>query len=260
LFLLITQHSVLITQYMNKGKETFQRILAIIVIIAMLGVMRIPFSVVILFAVVAYFIWRAVQKSELQEATHIFEFYISANDILRDEDRHWFGYEITDVISRGERILNSMSDPPPLVYFAVGALCHKAQQHEKAEQHLAYIVENDLSDERHRLIPSPELRRYVKILRKIEREPTEAPLSMAAVRSLERARRHRAATMLEKTREQLKIKHAIDEKRQKDKANETVFNFEPPQHILTGVPHTVLAPPPIVEVLRDVYEEEKKSA
>lgn len=244
----------------NKGKEIFQRILAVIVIIAMLGVVGIPFSVVIFFAVVAYFIWRAVQKSELQDAAQIFEFYISANDILRDEDRHWYGYEITEVISRGEKILYSMTDPPPLVYFALGALCHKVEQYEKAEQHLAYIVENELSDERHRIIPSAELRRYVQVLRKIEREPTEAPLSMAAVRSLERARRHRAPAMLEKTREQLEIKQALDEAKQKDRGHESVLNFEPPQHIVTGVPHTVLAPPSIVEVLRDVYEEEKKTA
>jgi hypothetical protein len=245
---------------MNKGKETFQRILAVIVIIAMLGMLGIPFSIVIFFAVVAYFIWRAFQKSELQEAAYIFEFYISANDILRDEDRRWFGFEITEVITRGERILNSMSDPPPLVYFALGALYHQAGQHERAEQHLSYVVENDLSNEKHRIIPSPELRRYVQILRKIEREPTEAPLSVAAFRGLERARRHRAAAMLEQSREQLKTKRAIEGTRKEEVRKEDFSNGDSTHRILTSVTHTVLAPPPIVEVLRDVYEEEKKSA
>jgi hypothetical protein len=245
---------------MNKGKETFQRILAVIVIVAMLSMLGIPFSIVIFFAVVAYFIWRVVQKTELQEAAHIFEFYISANDILREEDRRWFGFEITEVITRGERVLNSMSDPPPLVYFALGALYHQAGQHERAEQHLAYVVENDLSNEKHRIIPSPELRRYVQILRKIEREPTEAPLSVAAFRGLERARRHRAAAMLEQSREQLKTKRAIGETKREEMKKEEIQTFEIPHRILTGVPHTVLAPPPIVEVLHDVYEEEKKTA
>jgi hypothetical protein len=160
----------------NKGKEAAQRLLAIIVIMAMLGVMGIPFSVIIFFATVTFFIWRAVQHTEHQETGRIFEFYIAANDVLRDEERHWFGFEIAEVIERGESILRSMSDPPPLIYFSLGALYHKAGDHEAAAEHLSYIVENDLSDERHRLSPSAELRRYVHILRKLEREPAVACL------------------------------------------------------------------------------------
>ena len=245
----------------NKGKETFQRILAIIVIIAMLGVIGIPFSVVIFFAVVAYFIWRAVQKSELQEAGQIFEFYIAANDILRDEDRRWFGFEVAEVIARGERVLHSMPDPPPLVYFALGALYNYAGQHDSAQQHLAYVTENDLSHERHRLAPSPELRRYVQVLRKIEREPTEAPLTMAAIRSLERARRHRALAMLEQSREELNKKPALEAVKIEEKKKEEPLNLESVKPLITSSTYPVLAPPPpIAEVLRDVYEEEKKTA
>jgi hypothetical protein len=245
----------------SKGKETFQRILAIIVIIAMLGVIGIPFSVVIFFAVVAYFIWRAVQKSELQEAGQIFEFYIAANDILREEDRRWFGFEVAEVIARGERVLHSMPDPPPLVYFALGALYNYTGQHEAAQQHLAYIVENDLSHERHRAVPSSELRRYVQILRKIEREPTEAPLTMAAIRSLERARRHRALLMLEQSREQLNKKPALEAVKNEEKKKDEPLNLESVRPLITSSIYPVLAPPPpITEVLHDIYEEEKKTA
>src|ERR1051325_11282625 len=102
----------------SQGKEAAQRLLAIIVIVAMLGLMGIPFSVIIFFATVTYFIWRAIQQSERQDTGRVFEFYIRANDILRDEERHWYGFEIAETIERGERVLHSMTDPPPLVHFA----------------------------------------------------------------------------------------------------------------------------------------------
>ena len=91
-----------------KGRESAQRLLAIIVIVAMLVVMGIPHSVVVFFAILTYFIWRAVHRSEHQETGRIFEFYIAANDILRDEERRWYGFEIAEVIERGERVLHSM--------------------------------------------------------------------------------------------------------------------------------------------------------
>jgi hypothetical protein len=246
----------------SKGKETAQRLLAILIIIAMLGVMGIPFSVIIFFATVTFFIWRAVQHTEHQETGRIFEFYIAANDVLRDEERHWFGFEIAEVIERGERILHAMSDPPPLIYFALGALYHKAGDHEAAAEHLSYIVENDLSDERHRLAPSAELRRYVQILRKLEREPAVAPQTMAAIRSLDRARHNRAAFMLAESRERLNVitglnpASAIDaSSHQASAGGDPAMRAETSRRQSTHAP-----PPPIAEVLRDLYEEEKKTA
>ena len=244
----------------NKGKESAQRLLAIIVIMAMLGVMGIPFSVIIFFATVTFFIWRAVQHTEHQETGRIFEFYIAANDVLRDEERHWFGFEIAEVIERGEHILRSMTDPPPLVYFSLGALYHKAGDHEAATEHLSYIVENDLSDERHRLAPTAELRRYVHILRKLEREPAVAPQTMAAIRSLDRARHNRAAFMLAESRERLNLVTALN-----PAADASATSRQSPADAATQAEsqrrHSTLAPPPpIAEVLRDLYEEEKKTA
>src|SRR5205085_1869988 len=152
------------------------------------------------FATVVYFVWRAVQRSEQQDVKNIFDFYVSANEILRDEEKRWYGFEVTRVIAEGERVLHLMSDPPPLVYYTLGALYHRAGDHEAAAEHLAYVLEDVGGDEASRTQPSSELRRYVDVLRRIEREPNEAPQTTAAMRSLERARRARAAAMLEESR------------------------------------------------------------
>jgi hypothetical protein len=249
-----------------KGKEATQRLLAIIVIIAMLAMMGIPPSVIIFFTIVTYFIWRAVQRSEHQETGRIFEFYISANDILRDEERRWYGFEVQEVLNRGDRILHAMIDPPPLVYFSMGALYNYMGDHEAAVEHLSYVVENDLADERHRFEPSPELRRYVHILRKLEREPTEAPQTMAAIRSLDRVRRNRAQSLLAESRERVSIIPSLNAA---NAAQPLAAREKPsPHHDAASRPATAAdrrhsnqqAPPPIAEVLRDVYAEEKKTA
>jgi hypothetical protein len=108
------------------------------------------------------------------------------------------------VIGRGERILKYMKGAPPLVYFTLGALYHKAGDHKSAEKHLAYVVENETSGENNYVYPSPELRAYVKTLRKIEREPAESPMTSSAVRALERARRNRGKTLLEASRDSIR--------------------------------------------------------
>src|SRR5918992_4069306 len=94
MLLLITHHSSLITCFMTKGQETAQRLIAIIVIMAMLGVMGIPLTVIFFFATVVYFVWRAVQRSERQDVKNIFDFYISANEFLRDDEKRWYGFEL----------------------------------------------------------------------------------------------------------------------------------------------------------------------
>ncbi|MGH9945265.1 MAG: hypothetical protein ACRD9R_23180 [Pyrinomonadaceae bacterium] len=254
----------------SKGREVGQKVLAIIVILAMLAMMGIPPTVIFFFAVVIYFVWRAVDRSEQHETRRIFEFYLAANEVLRDEERRWYGYEIAEVIHQGESVLHSMQDPPPLVYFTLGALHHRVGDYEQAAEHLAYVVENETGDERGRYAPSPELRRYVNVLRRLEREPAEGPQTMAAIRSLERARRARAATFLAESRER-----AADASRAQPAAippHLQAHNQPQPKHqeqpLRTALSqvnaHAPAAPPtmppPIAEVLRDVYEEEKKTA
>ena len=249
---------------MTKGQETAQRLVAMVIVMAMLGVMGIPLTVIVFFSAVVYFVWRAVQRSEQQDVKNIFDFYIAANEILRDEEKRWYGFEINNVIGEGERVLKMMSDPPPLVYFTLGALHHRAGDYETAAEHLSYILEDERGDEHARTHPSSELRRYVEVLRRVEREPTEAPQTMAAIRGLERARRARAAAMLEEARTRLRATsqqpaiasgNAAPQRKTEERGLHTLTGARPQQQ--APAPN---APPPIADVLRDLYEEEKKTA
>jgi len=169
----------------------------------MLLVAQIPLFVVLFFGIFAFFLWKIFSSGSRNETREIFEFYLSANEMLRDDERKWYGFEMQETIGRGERILQTISGAPPLVYFTLGALYHKTGDHKSAVTNLAYILENENSDESHYIYPTPELRNYVRILRKIEREPAEAPLTSAAVRALERARRNRGKILLEDSRGQI---------------------------------------------------------
>lgn len=214
-------------------KERSQYAIAFGVIAMMLYITGFPLFVIFFFGILAFFIWKTLSAPSHNGTREIFEFYLLANDILRDDDRRWYGFEIQEVIARGERILKYMKGAPPLIYFTLGALYHKAGDHKSAEKHLAYVVENETSDEKNFVYPSPELRAYVKTLRKIEREPQESPLTSSAVRALERARRNRAKTMLENSRDALreiefkKTEAELERKQQKELADKN----EPKQFV-----------------------------
>jgi hypothetical protein len=179
----------------------------------MLWVANFPIFVIFFFGIFAYFLLRMFAAGARSDTREIFEFYLTANEILRDDDRRWFGFEVNEAIKRGEEIVHRMSAAPPLVYFALGALQNKAGQHKAAVGNLAYIVENSSADESAYAYPTPELRNYVKVLRKIEREPADAPLTSAAVRALERARRIRAGILLEESRQKFANGQPVPEQR-----------------------------------------------
>ena len=181
-------------------KEKGQYALAFVVVASMLIVTNIPIFVIFFFGIFAYFVIRMFATGPRNETREIFEFYLSANEILRDDDRKWYGFEIQETISRGEEIVHRMNAPPPLVKFTLGALYNKFGDHKAAVSHLSSVVENQSFDELAYVHPTPELRNYVKILRKIEREPGDAPLTSAAVRALERARKIRGKALLEASR------------------------------------------------------------
>jgi hypothetical protein len=181
-------------------KEKGQYALAFVVVAAMLIVTNIPVFVIFFFGIFAYFIVKMFSAGSGNETREIFEFYLAANDILRDDDRRWYGFEIKEAIDKGEAILQRMSSAPPLVRFTLGALYNKFGDHKSAVNHLSQVVENPHADEAAYVFPTPELRSYVRILRKIEREPADAPLTSAAVRALERARRTRGKALLEQSR------------------------------------------------------------
>lgn len=159
--------------------------------------------VVFFFGIFAYFLWKTFSQPSRSDTREIFEFYHGANEILRDDERRWFGFEVQEVLGRGERLLQVMNGAPPLVYFTLGAIYHKIGDHKSAVNHLSYVIENENADEATYVYPSPDLRSYVKILRKIEREPNEAPQTSAAIRALERARRNRGKAMLDASRIEL---------------------------------------------------------
>jgi tetratricopeptide (TPR) repeat protein len=184
-------------------KEKGQYFLAFGVIAAMLLVAQIPLFVILFFGIFAFFLWKIFSAGSRNETREVFEFYLSANEMLRDDERRWYGFEMQDTIARGEHVLQSMSGAPPLVYFGLGALYHKIGDHKAAVTNLAHVLENENADESHYIYPTPELRNYVRILRKIEREPAEAPLTSAAIRALERARRNRGKAMLEDSRRRI---------------------------------------------------------
>jgi len=170
------------------------------VIAAMLFVVGFPLFGIFFLGAIAYFVTRLFAHTSRQDTRKIFEFYLSANEILRDDERRWFGFEIQESIALGERTLKSMRSAPPLVHFALGALYTKSGDHTSAVQHFQQILEDNSIVEQGIVYPTPELREYVRVLRKIEREPAESPMTSSAVRSLERMRKNRGEKMLEESK------------------------------------------------------------
>lgn len=160
-----------------------------------------PIFGIALLGAAAYFVIRMFSPAARGETRKIFEFYLAANDILRDDNRRWYGFEIREATALGEKLIAAMHTAPPLLHFALGALYSKSGDHSSAVKHLHYVFES-AADESAVVFPTPELRDYVRLLRRIEREPAESPLTSAAVRSLERMRTNRGAAMLENSRSQ----------------------------------------------------------
>jgi len=237
-------------------KRLVQQAIAMIVIAAMLDLIGLSPVLIVFFFLAGFLVWVAVVRSNRREAREVFDFYIAADEILRDEERHWYGFEIIEIVSRGERVLGWMPDPPPLVYFSLGALQHRAGDYESAVENLAEVVENGWTEEHHHSSPSPALRHYVQLLRNIEREPAIAPLALAAVRSLERGRRTRAALLLTESRERLQsITESAEHGRRSDLTDLSAKAVCP---LPTSLDSTT-APRPISEVLHDIYQDERTS-
>ena len=244
---------------MNAANQRLaQKLIAIVVIIAVLGVIGFSPTVIIFFLVAGLVIWRKVRRSEHQETGRVFEFYLAADEVLRDETRQWYGFEIAEVIDAGEHVMLSLPDPPPLSRFTLGALYHRIGDFEFAVDHLSKVIEDSRTDEVHQTTPSPQLRRFVETLRRIEREPATAPQTLAAIRNLECLRRKHAAELLTDSRQRLDevTRSVTDVKRVspvESKRSERTKSAKP-LSLMT-------APPPISEVLRDVYQpEDKKTA
>lgn len=239
--------------YPGNGKLTTKAI-AVIVIVAMLVAVGLSPVVMVFVTGAVFVICHIARRAQAREVERVFEFYVAADAILREEERHWYGFEIAEVIEHGESLLEIMPDPPPLNYYALGALYHRLGNHSATVEYLSRVTENELCDETHCLAPSPQLRRYVTMLRRVEYYPSTAPQTLAAIRSLERARQRNAATLLLESRSVVETeKSAAKTEPQVDKTVEVhdEMRFEPSLPLSEITP-----PPPISTVLRDLYQDE----
>jgi hypothetical protein len=225
--------------------------IAVIVIVAILNAVGLSPVVMVFVTGVVFVIWLVTRRAQMREVERIFEFYVAADAILREEERRWYGFEIAEVIEHGESLLEMMPDPPPLNYFALGALYQRLGNHEATVQYLSRLNEDQQYDEAHRIAPSPQLRRYVMMLRRLEQHPAAEPQTLAAVRNLERLRQRNATRLL------------LDSRTVVETTAAAAPPAEPPvqQHKEETFPasaplSSISAPPPITTVLRDVYQEE----
>lgn len=241
----------------SAGKLTTKAI-AVIIIVAMLDAVGVPPIIMVLFTGMCFVVWLFARRAQAREVERIFDFYIAADAVLREEERRWYGFEISEVIEHGEGLLDIMPDPPPLNYYALGALYRRLGNHAAAVEYLSRVAEDERCDETHRTAPSPQLRRYVSMLRRIEYQPSLAPQTLAAIRSLERSRQRNAEKLLDESRELMNVEQ------------ETVKEEQPPVPEVTETHHKpmfapslplseITAPPPISKVLHDVYDETRTS-
>lgn len=240
----------------STGKLTTKAI-AVIIVIAMLNAVGVPPVIMVLITGAVFVIWLCARRAQAREVERIFDFYIAAEAILREEERRWYGFEIAEVIEHGEDLLEVMPDPPPLSYYALGALYQRLGNHEAAVEYLSRLSEDEHCDETHRTTPSPQLRRYVSLLRRIEYQPSLAPQTLAAIRSLERARQRNAVRMLTESREVAAAeKSRLKEETHAPEASEQrhEMDFRPSLPL-----SAISAPPPISKVLHDVYQDETRA-
>ena len=234
----------------SAGKLTTKAI-AVIVIVAMLGAVGLSPVIMVFFFGVILVIWIVARHTQAREVERIFDFYVAADAILREEDRRWYGFEIAEVIEQGESLLETMPDAPPLNYFVIGALYHRLGNHQATVEYLTRVLEDERYDETHRTAPSPQLRRYVTMLRQIEYHPSTAPQTLAAVRSLERARLKTAGALLMESRGLVETERQTPLVEEVKETPTIEMKFAPSMPLSSISP-----PPPISTVLHDVYPEE----
>jgi hypothetical protein len=240
----------------STGKLTTKAIAAV-VIVAILNAVGLSPVVIVFVTGIVFVIWLVTRRAQMREVERIFEFYIAADAILREEERRWYGFEIAEVIEHGESLLELMPDPPPLNYFVLGALYQRLGNHEASVQYLSRLAEDELYDETHRTAPSPQLRRYVMMLRRLELHPAAEPQTLAAIRNLERARQRNATKMLLDSRGMLENNAAVA-----PAASVAETSVQEPRETKVEMYSdsaplsSISAPPPISAVLRDIYQEE----
>ncbi len=237
---------------MTSGSRNLaQKSVAVVVIVTLLNLVGVSPLVMMFVTGVVLVVWVVSRRSHNREVERIFEFYRAADAILREEERRWYGFEVAEVIEEGERALDSMPDPPPLHLFVLGALYHRLGNYEATNEYLSRVTEDEQGDEGQRTSASPQLRRYVAMLRRIEHQPAMAPRTLGAVRSLERARQKHASQLLADSRRFLK---GADRPGLPETSPSMLQN--PDDSASSPGLSSISAPPPISEVLQDIYHED----
>jgi hypothetical protein len=187
----------------------------------------------------------------------IFGFYVRANEILVDGERSRYHFEIAEVIRTGERVVRLMPDAPPLSRFALGALYYSIGDHNSAAEQLGFAAEEELLKESRHIRPSRQLRRYVNKLRKIERRPRRWGKINRALASLEVMHQERGARLLAESQQQLKrlVEAYEDEMSEQIRSPRKDLAISSSRSL-----KSITAPPPISEVLNDIYQEEPKAS
>ena len=237
----------------SANKRFVQKAIAVVVIVTMLYGAGVAPVVMMFVTGVVLIVFMFSRRAQNREVERIFDFYVAAEAILRDEDRRWFGFEVAEVIADGELVFEGMPDPPPLHLFTLGALHHLIGNYAATTECLSRIIEDEDFDERNRTVPSSQLRRYVTLLRRIEAEPSFAPQTLGAVRSLERMRRRRAFTLLSESRKALTLASAG-----KIETAPPSEHLAATQRVAPGTSTTarISPPPPIRDVLNDIYRDD----
>src|SRR5215212_11038464 len=128
------------------GKLTTKAI-AVVVIVAMLDAVGLSPVLMVFVTGMVLIVWLFARRAQAREVERIFDFYIAADAVLREEERRWYGFEITEVIEHGESLLEMMPDPPPLNYYALGALYQRLGNHTAAVEYLSRVTGDERYDE-----------------------------------------------------------------------------------------------------------------
>lgn len=230
-------------------------VVVVALIVGVLLVLRSMPVIAVGLVAVGLLVFLAIRVRANRRTKIIFGFYVAANEILVDGEGSRYHFEIADVIKSGEKIVRSMPDAPPLSRFALGALYYSVGDHNAAVEQLGFAAEEEVLKESRHATPSRQLRRYVARLRRIERRPKLYAKLNAAIASLERLHQERGPRLLAESQQQLKRMVETYEGEMSEQVRSPRRDFPISNNRSLK---SITAPPPISEVLNEVYQEEPK--
>src|SRR4029079_17861668 len=75
---------------MTSAGKLMTKAIAVIVIVAMLDAVGVPPMIMVLFTGMCFVIWLFARRAQTREVERIFDFYIAADAVLREEERRWY--------------------------------------------------------------------------------------------------------------------------------------------------------------------------